>query len=651
MCGIAGFWDPSKRLDAHEMSIRLRCMTDALAHRGPDDEGAWCDPATGIALGHRRLSIIDLSPAGHQPMWSLDAQLCIVFNGEIYNYPALRGALEKEGAGPWRGHSDTEVLLEAIARWGLAETLGRVVGMFAFALWDARSHTLTLARDRIGEKPLYYGWHEGTLLFGSELKAIRSIPGWHARMDPVALASFLHYGYIPAPLSIHAGVRKLAPAHWITFLPDASSSGPQAYWSASEVTAQAVRSLDIDEQEAADQLERLISEAISGQMIADVPLGAFLSGGIDSSLVVALMQQQSMHRVRTFTIGFREADFDEAPFAAAVASHLGTDHTELYVTPREAMAVIPRLAHVYDEPFADNSQIPTILLSQLTRKSVTVSLSGDGGDELFAGYGRYRTADALWRRLSPIPMRARNLLATAMRSVGPEALDRVGGIVRPLLSSETRARQFSDRIYKAADVLALPDLASIHQRMVAHWSDPASVLLRSEASPLHHVASFRDLECGVAAMMSADLVSWLPDDVLAKLDRAAMSVSLETRIPLLDHRIVEFAWRLPLSAKLGAGRTKRLLRAVLERHVPRALFERPKKGFNLPIGLWLRGPLRGWAEELLSEERLRRDGVFDPATVRLCWRQHLDGRRDLHTQLWTVLMFQAWLDAVPTTLH
>jgi asparagine synthase (glutamine-hydrolysing) len=646
MCGIAGFWSKETRLSELEMRARVRSMTDALAHRGPDDAGAWIDASAGIALGHRRLSIIDLTPAGHQPMWSADGRLAIVFNGEVYNFAALRDELERDGAVPWRGRSDTEILLEGISRWGLASALERAVGMFAFALWDRQARTLTLVRDRIGEKPLYYGWLGDTLLFASELKGIRAFPGWSGTLDQTALASFVHYGYVPAPLSIHANVAKLLPAHWIRFHCEGRTEGPYPYWSASKVTAQAARSLDIDEEQAANELERLLRESIAGQMIADVPVGAFLSGGIDSSLVVALMQAQSSRRARTFTIGFREAQFDETPHAAAVAAHLGTDHTQLYVTAEDALSLIPRLAGIYDEPFADNSQIPTLLLAQLTRKSVTVSLSGDGGDELFAGYGRYRTGDALWRMLSRIPFAARRGVGAAVRRVGAGTLEWIGGAASPVFASAVGAEQLSERFHKTADVLGMRDLASVHRRMVAHWPSHEGVLLHGVAKPLHHESAFEEHACGVSAMMAADLVGWLPDDVLAKLDRAAMSVSLETRVPLLDHRLIEFSWRLPLSAKLGAGRTKRLLRAVLDQYVPAHLIDRPKKGFNLPIGAWLRGPLRPWAEAQLDATRIRREGIFDVAVVHSAWRDHLSGRRDMHMRLWTILMFQAWLDSV-----
>ncbi len=642
MCGIAGFWDMERRLSGEHLQGLLRPMTDALVHRGPDDQGAWVDPQSGIALGHRRLSIIDLSEAGHQPMQSGDGRFWIVFNGEIYNFGAMREALEREGAGPWRGHSDTEILLEAIARWGVQEALTRTVGMFAFALWDRRERSLTLARDRLGEKPLYYGWHQGILLFGSELKAIRAFRGWQGEIDPVALSSYLHYGYVPSPHSIHANVSKLPPAHWVRFDQGGRTHGPQAYWSAAEVTSGRGHHLGGTEQEWSEELERLLRQAVAGQMISDVPLGAFLSGGIDSSTIVALMQAQSARPIQTFTIGFHEAEFNEARHAAQVAAHLGTEHTELYVTAREAMDVIPQLAGIYDEPFADSSQIPTILVSRLARNKVTVSLSGDGGDELFAGYGRYTNAASLWRRLERIPLALRATAASMIGALGPTTLNRLGALIDPFLSIPMRSGHFADRAYKAAGVLTMPSLAAVHERLVARWPEPSQVLRERASQPFHRRDAYQVNQNGIEAMMATDLVTWLPDDVLAKVDRATMSVSLESRVPLLDHRIVEFAWKLPLSSKLGGGSTKRLLRSVLARHVPIELFERPKRGFNIPVGEWLRGPLRDWAEALLSEARLREGGVFDPKSIRLGWHQHLDGGRDLQLPLWTVLMYQAW---------
>jgi asparagine synthase (glutamine-hydrolysing) len=621
-------------------------MTDALSHRGPDDQGAWVDPGAGIALGHRRLSIIDLSAAGHQPMASADGRFWIVFNGEIYNFREIRDALEAEGAGPWRGHSDTEILLEAIARWGLHAALTRSVGMFALALWDRHSRSLSLARDRLGEKPLYYGWHKGSFLFGSELKAIRAYHGWSGSLDPKALSSYLHYGYVPSPHSIFVNAHKLPPAHCLTIRGEMLDSQPEAYWSAAGVTLR-VCDVQIDrrEEELANELEQLMRHAIAGQMIADVPLGAFLSGGIDSSTIVALMQAQSARPIRTFTIGFQEAEFNEARHAAEVAAHLGTDHTELQVTASDAIDVIPQLAGIYDEPFADSSQIPTILVSRLARRSVTVSLSGDGGDELFAGYGRYRNADTLWRHLHRIPPALRMASAFAIRQVGPSVLNLFGSLLDPLLSVDMRAGLFADRAYKAADVLTMPSPAAVHERLVARWPEPASVLRGYAEPPLHHRDLYGRHHSNIEAMMATDLITWLPDDVLAKIDRAAMSISLESRIPLLDHRVVEFAWQLPLSTKLTAQSGKRLLRTVLARHVPERLFDRPKKGFSMPVGEWLRGPLREWADPLLDEARILRDGIFDPKPIRHAWRQHLAGRRDLQLPLWTVLMFQAWLDA------
>lgn len=642
MCGIAGFWDPRAREGEAAMRARLKPMADALRHRGPDDQGSWIDAPAGIALGHRRLSIIDLSAAGHQPMVSSDGRFCIAFNGEIYNFAQLRAQLEASEPVAWRGHSDTEVFVEAIRRWGLRKALSAAVGMFAFAVWDRQERCLALARDRLGEKPLYYGWHDGVLLFGSELKSVRAYPGWQGSLDPSAVSTYLHYGYIPAPHCVFTNVRKLAPGHWIRFDGRTGSEDLQAYWSAADVTSGAGR-LDATEDELSRELERLLGEAVAGQMVSDVPLGAFLSGGIDSSTIVALMQQRSARPVRTFTIGFQEGKFNEAPHAAAIATHLGTDHTELTVTPREAMDVIPQLTHIYDEPFADSSQIPTILVSRLARRHVTVTLSGDGGDELFAGYGRYARADTMWRRLRRVPQALREAVARPIHGIGPTLLNRIGSVVDPLLSSTLQAGLFADRAYKAADVLTMPTLAAVHERLVAHWPDPVAVLSRDRAAPRHRRDLYRGTRSGIDAMMATDLVTWLPDDVLAKLDRAAMSASLESRVPLLDHRVVEFAWRLPASAKLGTGGAKHLLRTVLARHVPARLFERPKMGFSMPIGQWLRGPLREWAEPLLSEARLKGDGLFDPGPVKRAWQQHQRGVRDLNLPLWNVLIFQAWI--------
>jgi len=644
MCGIAGFWGYGVAPDAACLSR----MADALAHRGPDDSGVWVDAEAGIGLTHRRLSILDLSPAGHQPMASACGRYVIVFNGEIYNHLVLRAALVAQA---WRGHSDTETLLTAIAAWGVEAVLARCVGMFAFALWDRHERSLTLARDRLGEKPLYYGCVNGTFLFASELKALRIWPGFAAEIDRDALALYMRHNYVPAPWSIYRGIWKLPPGTFLRVNAGERAPGqgePLPYWSARAAAGTGLaHPFAGDEREAVDELERLLSQAIAGQRLADVPLGAFLSGGIDSSVVVALMQAQSRQPVKTFTIGFHESGYNEAEHAKAVAAHLGTDHTELYVTSRQAMDVIPLLPALYDEPFADSSQIPTFLISQLARRHVAVSLSGDGGDELFGGYNRYFWAMRFWLRLSRMPLPLRRGLACALVALPPAAWNHLFRMAGPLLPSRLRHANPGDKLHKLATLFAARQPEAIYQRLVSHWDDPASVVLgaREPATALTDPARWLACDDFAQCAMYLDLVSYLPDDILVKVDRAAMGVSLETRVPLLDHRLVEFAWRLPLDMKIREGQGKWLLRQVLYRHVPKHLIERPKMGFGVPIDVWLRGPLRDWAEVLLDESRLRREGYFDPEPIRRKWAEHLSGRRNWAYHLWDVLMFQAWLEA------
>ncbi|MDP2830253.1 MAG: asparagine synthase (glutamine-hydrolyzing) [Sulfuricellaceae bacterium] len=645
MCGITGFLNQT---EVDQSSVIANRMADAIAHRGPDDAGIWVDAAAGIGLAHRRLSILDLSPAGHQPMISACGRYVIVFNGEIYNHLALRAALVTQ---VWRGHSDTETLLAAIAAWGIEAALTQCVGMFAFALWDRHERSLTLARDRLGEKPLYYGWVNGTFLFASELKALRIWPGFAADIDRDALALYMRHNYVPAPWSIYRGIWKLPPGTFLRVNAGDRALGrgePLPYWSARAVAeAGLAHPFAGDEREAALELERMLSQAIAGQRLADVPLGAFLSGGIDSSVVVALMQAQSRRPVKTFTIGFHESGYNEAPHARAVAAHLGTDHTELYVTSRQAMDVIPLLPTLYDEPFADSSQIPTFLVSQLARRHVAVSLSGDGGDELFGGYNRYFWAMQLWRRLSRMPLPLRRGLACALVALPPVAWNHLFRMAGPLLPGRLRHANPGDKLHKLATLFAARQPEAIYQRLVSHWDDPAGVVLGAGEPATVVTDPARWLACDDFAqrMMYLDLVSYLPDDILVKVDRAAMGVSLETRVPLLDHRLVEFAWRLPLDMKIREGQGKWLLRQVLYRHVPKHLIERPKMGFGVPIDVWLRGPLRDWAEALLDESRLRREGYFDPVPIRNKWAEHLSGRRNWAYHLWDVLMFQAWLEA------
>lgn len=627
-----------------------RRMADTLIHRGPDDAGVWVDDAAGLALGHRRLAILDLSPAGHQPMVSVSGRWVIAFNGEIYNHLELRRSLESQGRAPaWRGHSDTETLLAAIEAWGLPGALQRSVGMFALALWDRESRTLTLARDRLGEKPLYYGWQRGVLLFGSELKALRAHPAFVGDIDRGALALFFRHNYVPAPHSIYQGIRKLPPGACLTITERQTRAGragdPVRYWSFAQVVARGQRQpFAGTEADAVLEAERLLRQAVAGQMVADVPLGAFLSGGVDSSTVVALMQAQSRRPVRTFTIGFHEGEYNEAQHAAAVARHLHTDHTELYVTPDQAMQVIPRLPALYDEPFADSSQIPTFLVAQLARQHVTVSLSGDGGDELFGGYNRYFWAHGLWRRLGWMPPGLRAGAARLLTTWSPEAWNRAWGTVGGLLPRRYRFPNPGDKLHKLAEVLAATAPEAVYRSLVSHWRTPSALVLGAvePSTVLTQPDTWPPVDDGRHRMMALDTESYLPDDILVKVDRAAMGVSLETRVPLLDHRVVEFAWTLPLGLKIRGGVGKWLLRQVLYRHVPERLIERPKMGFGIPIDHWLRGPLRDWAEDLLDERRLREAGYLDPIPVRRLWAEHVTGTRNWQHHLWDVLMWEAW---------
>jgi asparagine synthase (glutamine-hydrolysing) len=623
-------------------------MARAVAHRGPDDEGFWQDESLGVGFAHRRLSVIDLSAAGHQPMLSASGRFVIVLNGEIYNHLELRAALEKEGAAPvWRGHSDTETLIEGVAHWGVRKALSRLVGMFAFAVWDRETRTLTLARDRLGEKPLYYGFLGREFAFASELKSLCAHRHFDKSIDRGALALLLRFSYIPAPQTIYQEVRKLPPASFLTIGAESMKPAVDTYWNARMLAAPAaVGSRELADGDAIDGLEALLKQAVKGQLIADVPLGAFLSGGVDSSTVVALMQAVSARPVKTFSIGFSEVGYDEAQHAKLVARHLGTEHTELYVAPADALAVISKLPAIYDEPFADASQIPTHLVSQLARKEVTVALSGDAGDELFGGYSRYLFMERGWRSLQRVPVPLRRGAGKILRSVSPDTWDEVLALLFRLAPRRYRLPNPGGLLHKLAGTLDATDADSFYLRLISRLPAPEDVVIggNEPATLLGDPRLATDFPDPVQRMMFFDLMTYLPDDILAKVDRAAMAVSLETRIPLLDHRVVEFAMRIPMHQKIRAGHTKWLLRQVLYRYVPPDLIERPKQGFSVPIDGWLRGPLRGWADSLLDEARLKREGYFHPVPVRRWWTEHLSGRRNWQDVLWNVLMFQAWLE-------
>ena len=650
MCGITGFvggnW-PSRA----EVTRTLEAMRRSILYRGPDRQDLWIDHDKRVAFAHNRLSIVDLSAAGNQPMVSHSGRYVIIYNGEFYNHQQVREELSAAGLPyNWTGHSDTETLLTAIEAWGIRGALQRAAGMFAFALWDKAEATLTLARDRLGEKPLYYGRQRsgGPFLFGSELKAIAQHPDFAAEIDREALSLLLRYNYVPAPHSIYASINKLPAGTYLTLRGAAAEPVLETYWSGARAAETGTANpLQVGEEEAVDELERLLETAVGQQMVADVPLGAFLSGGVDSSAIVALMQKLSSRPVKTFTIGFHEEGFDEAEQAKAVARHLRTEHTELYVTAQDARGVIARLPEMYDEPFADSSQIPTHLVASLARKHVTVALSGDGGDEMFGGYNRYLLTSRLWRKIAAVPKPLRAAAARAITAIQPATWTKLGDAASGVLPHWARFARLGDKVHKGAPLLASGSVAELYGGMVSVWSDPSAVVIGASEAPSaargggSDIGSVRDVE----RMMALDMLGYLPDDILAKVDRASMAVSLETRVPYLDHRVVEFAWRIPLEMKIRGGTTKWILRKLLYRHVPRALIVRPKMGFAVPVGEWLRGPLRDWAEALLDERRLVGEGYFRPQPIREAWDSHLSRRTDESARLWVVLMFQSWLEA------
>lgn len=640
MCGIAGMIDRRVGTSADLLRLIGEGMNERLKHRGPDGSAVWLEAESGTVLGHRRLAVIDTSPAGAQPMLSRDGRYVMTYNGEIFNYRSIRDDLITAGRS-LRTESDTEVLIEACALWGVADAVERVIGMFAFGLWDRATRTLWLARDRLGIKPLYYSAAPDRILFASQLKAFAAVPGWKPQIDADAVVGYLRHGYIAQPRTIYREADKLPPGHILTLRPGRE---PQlsCFWEARSVAlaGQLRNEPAVDAAEAVDRLDALLRDSIKHTMIADVPLGAFLSGGIDSSTVVALMQAQSARPIKTFSIGFDAAEHDEAPHARRVAAHLGTDHTEFYVEPKHALELIPRLADWFDEPFADPSQIPTTLLAELTRKDVTVALSGDGGDELFAGYTRYRRAQQLAAMAKLVPQPLHGAVAAALRSVSPSSWNRVFARL-PFVPCGAQA---GDRMHKLAALFddASPD--AIYRYLVSQWPQPHAIATggAEERGAFWDSGLARDFPCFTSRMQFIDLVTYLPDDILTKVDRATMAVGLEARVPLLDHRLVAYAWSLPLRLKRRGGRGKWLLRQVLDRYVPRPLVDRPKMGFGAPIDAWLRGPLREWAESLLAPSRLAADGLVRVEPVRQAWREHIEGRRNWQYPLWTVLMLQAW---------
>jgi asparagine synthase (glutamine-hydrolysing) len=647
MCGIAGVVDPAGRRSPDALAHIANTMAATLGHRGPDEGGIWADPAGGIALGFRRLSVVDPGVAGSQPMWSPSGRYVAVFNGEVFGHERLRSELGARESIAWRGHSDTEVLLAAIDRWGIRGALERSNAMLALAVWDSRARTITLARDRLGEKPLYYGWADRQLIFGSELKALRSHAAFDTAVNDAALALYLRYTYVPHPRTIFRSARMLPPGSLLEVAASDASAAtcpdPVRWWELDAVASSGVAAARDDEvaSDAVDELDELLRDAVAIRSVADVPLGAFLSGGVDSSVVAALLRAAGSGRTRTFTVAMPELGYDESVHARSVARHLDTDHTEIALSASDALAAIPRLAALYDEPFADPSALPTHLVSCAARRHVTVCLSGDGGDEVFGGYNRQVVGPALWRRISWVPLPVRALAARALLVPSPASWDRVGRRARGLIPSVAEIPNPGDKAQKLAEVLTAERFDDLYLGLATAWPDPAA-LTGIDALPPIAAAGVGGVE---ERMLYLDTAVTLPDGMLTKVDRASMGASLEVRVPLLDHRVVELAWRLPYKAKVYRGSGKRILRRVLDRYVPRRLVQRPKMGFDPPIDTWLRGPLRDWAGDLLDSESLAGAGL-DPAPVRRRWVEHQAGKRNWGYPLWTVLMYEAWRESL-----
>ena len=637
MCGIAGFVGASSNPYAC-----LDRMIQKINHRGPDDKGIWHDEKSKIGFAHARLSILDLSSAGHQPMHSSSNRYVIIFNGEIYNYKEILSQLEKNSSIKMRGHSDTEVLLAAIERWGLEKTLKKTSGMFALALWDKKNYVLSLARDRIGEKPLYYGWIDDTFIFASELKAIKEFPGFNNKIDRDSLALFLRYSSIPAPYSIYKGISKLRPGFILEFVPASKKIKEYEFWSLEKTYKTAKKDQQFkNDKHALIELEKVLSKAVAQQMQSDVPLGAFLSGGIDSSTIVSLMQSQSKQKINTFSIGFDVEGFNEAEHAKAVANHLKTNHFDMYVTEQDALDVIPNLHLIYDEPFADSSQIPTFLVSKIAKQKVTVALSGDAGDELFGGYNRYIFTKSMFGKIKKTPSLIKYLARKLIFSLSEESWNKYLGRLL-----ENRFANLGYKLHKGADVLNSASIRELHFKLASLIQNPSNWLINStEPSTILNDKVERFSEFNpIEQMMIYDLLTYLPTDILTKVDRAAMAVSLETRVPFLDPKVIEFSANLPLNYKIRDGQSKWILRELLYKHVPKDLIERPKMGFAVPLAEWLRGPLKDWAEFLLDEKRLHEEGFFNVDVVREKWNEHVSGKRNWHYQLWNVLIFQIWLE-------
>lgn len=643
MCGLTGFWDFKGSHQAPLQPI-VQAMSARIQERGPDSSGDWCDETLGLALGHQRLAIVDLSPAGHQPMVSASQASILAYNGEIYNAAELRKELVALGS-VFRGHSDTEVILEACERWGVLETCQRLIGMFAFAFWDRKNRVLSLARDRLGVKPLYYGFHRGIFFFGSQIKSFQIHPTWKPILNKQALVSYFRFGYVPSPLSIFEGIQKLPPGN-VLYIDQAHALSQtitlERFWDLQKIASAGQQNpYSFSDIQAIDALDALLQDAVKRRMIADVPLGAFLSGGIDSSTVAALMQSSSNRPIQTFSIGFQEADYNEAQHAAMVAKHLGTEHHELYLSSDETLGIIAQIPKFFDEPFADSSQIPTFCVSHLARQHVKVALSGDGGDELFAGYNRYVTSKRIWENLRPLPYWLRHLFARGIFALSPQSWDRV----LSCLPTAWHCPQMGDKVHKFANILTAKNRQMFYKTLVSHWQDPTSLVNNTTENSVYPWSESEDLFAQypmIESLQLMDTLTYLPDDILTKVDRASMAVGLEARVPLLDHRLVEFAWHLPMRFKIRNHQSKWLLKQVLARYVPAYLIDRPKMGFGIPLDHWLRGALRPWAETLLSFEKLQADGILNPKPIRQKWEEHLSGKRNWQSSLWAVLMFQAW---------